>query len=60
VTDINTPIDALHAECITAKFSIRREVEAKRASVSTWEPRPMPANYTIDHRLDQPTARRET
>lgn len=53
MTDVNPPIDALHAECVTAKFAIRKEVENRRASVSTWEPRPMPSDFIADRRFDR-------
>jgi hypothetical protein len=39
---LTSPIDNLHAECMTAVFAIRQQVEELRAVIATWEPRSIP------------------
>jgi hypothetical protein len=42
MSDVNAPIDQIHADCLTARALIRGWIADAKAQVRRWEPRPCP------------------
>lgn len=43
--DLNAPIDAIQADCLSLRSLIRGWIADAKAGAATWTPAPMPADW---------------